>query len=784
MKRMFAAAASAGLFVAPSLVEAQQAPAVGYMFPSGGRAGSTVDVQLGGYDWTPDIEVFVRSKGIRLDLAGVPGPVIVPEPPYWFGKKARRGPFPLPRETPAQLTIPSDLAPGIYRWQAANANGVTKSGRFEVSHSTEIVEQQNRLEPQQLSEIPVVVSGRIQNIKEVDQYQFSVAQPGLVSIHTIAAALDSPLNAVVQVHDENGRLIGDSADTEGRDLDLTFEADAQTDYVVSVFDADFRGNRAYVYRLEISTGPQIIATIPAALQHGETRKVEFVGYGLKSGAARLESVSQEVTAPSDSQLKSFRATLKGSTGLETGFDIPLSHVPEIAERNLTEDNLTLPIAVTGILEERYGVDHFFAAGKKGDIWSIELQSRAIGGDLDLSLAIVDANGKELKRVDDIPGTTDASIEFRVPQDGRYKLLVSDSSGRSGNRSAIYRLVVKPAVAGFTLTAPELLTVLVGGKAQLLIKAQRTAGFIGPIAVKLAGLPAGVTVPDEISIPEKKNDVRIQLTAAADAGTAASVVSINAVATIDDEPFEQSVEPVLLAVTMKPPFSIDAEGKNDVLKWPRGSTFPGPVLVEREESFKGDVVLEMHSRQGRHRQGIRGPELTIPADVDRILYPVFLPEWLETTRTSRMVVNGVAQVADPQGRVRYLSSKLKTRIGFLPGGALLKVDCPLPELEVPDGQPFDFPLEIRRARELIGPATIELVLDERLKDSFTATVVTLKRATTRTRLRVTPVTGAAIPDEFTVKARATILRDGLPVVSETSLLIVIDNETRPVTAAAD
>jgi len=99
------------LLVAAFQANAQQVPAIGYMFPSGGQAGSTVDVVLGGYDWTPDMELFVRDARIQLEMAGVPGPVIVPEPPYWFGKKARRGPFPLPRETPAKLKLPADLSP-------------------------------------------------------------------------------------------------------------------------------------------------------------------------------------------------------------------------------------------------------------------------------------------------------------------------------------------------------------------------------------------------------------------------------------------------------------------------------------------------------------------------------------------------------------------------------------------------------------------------------------------------------------------------------------------------
>ena len=90
------------LFFFSSNADAQQVPSIGYMFPPGGQAGSTIDVVLGGYDWTPDMELFVRDSRIQLVMTGAPGPVIVPEPPYWFGKKARRGPFMLPRETPAK----------------------------------------------------------------------------------------------------------------------------------------------------------------------------------------------------------------------------------------------------------------------------------------------------------------------------------------------------------------------------------------------------------------------------------------------------------------------------------------------------------------------------------------------------------------------------------------------------------------------------------------------------------------------------------------------------------
>src|SRR6516162_7532354 len=76
------------LFVAASPARAQLAPSVGYAFPAGGKAGTTVEVRLGGSDWTPDMQFFVDDPRVKLEILGPPGPVLMPEPPYWFGIKS------------------------------------------------------------------------------------------------------------------------------------------------------------------------------------------------------------------------------------------------------------------------------------------------------------------------------------------------------------------------------------------------------------------------------------------------------------------------------------------------------------------------------------------------------------------------------------------------------------------------------------------------------------------------------------------------------------------------
>ena len=108
--------------------QAQLAPEIGYVYPAGGQVGTTTDVILGGYDWTPDMQLFVHDPRIKLEIVGPPSPVLISEPPYWFGYKARGFAWPLAREFKAKLTIPADVSPGLVKWQVANANGESPVG--------------------------------------------------------------------------------------------------------------------------------------------------------------------------------------------------------------------------------------------------------------------------------------------------------------------------------------------------------------------------------------------------------------------------------------------------------------------------------------------------------------------------------------------------------------------------------------------------------------------------------------------------------------------------------
>ena len=753
---------------------AQHPPAIGYMFPPGGQTGQTMDVVLGGYDWTPDMQVFVHDPRIQLEILEPPGPIIIPGPPYWFGKKSRRAPFRLPREVKARLTIPADVAPGIVTWQAANANGATAIGRFAVNDTPNVVEHDStptmEADVQSLKSLPVVVSGQIKRVQEVDRYRFTATKSGPITCAVAARGIDSDLNAVIEVHDQTGQLIAEAADTAGNDTALTFRATQSETYSATIYDLDFRGNRAFVYQLKITEAPRIVTAIPVIGRRGETRAVKFVGYGLATGQAQLETVTREVTFTNDATESAFDYRLTTEYGACSAFPL---HISDDIQQNESVAQLTIPCGVTGVLEERYGEDRYQATGKKGDVWAVAVSNDRTNSLVDAVLTIFDGQGNQLVRNDDGTGSTDAEIEFTVPADGGYSICVTDVASASGSQAATYHLSIRNAEPDFQIFAPDLLNAPIEGTAALLIKVTRRGGFTDAIDLTLSGLPEGVTVPEPIRINEKTQSLTVELTAAADVAAIASVATVTGTATIDEQNVERASGPILVATTIEPPFTIDAEGQDDVTKWPRGTTFPAPVLITRNEGFVADIVLEMTSTQGRHRQGISAPELLVPPGVNRVLYPVYLPEWLETTRTSRMVVNGVAKVTDPQGNERYSVSRQITRMGFLPTGALLKISAEEPELQIARGKQISIPINIDRSVQLTERVTLELYCAESVKEIFRAAPLKLAADEFRVEFPVNVAESPADGTEYRLTIRATLLKGGsLPVISETNVLIEV------------
>ena len=166
-------------------------------------------------------------------------------PPFWFGRsKADLAQPPLAYEFPARVTIAPGTAPGPIRWQVANANGASAIATFDVTDMAEIIEPERNAAVIELPALPVVASGRISRISEIDHYRLTVAKAGMV-ICRLNDSIGQAFDGTLMVRDASGKIVADAADTAGGGLTVSFPsaAGAVYDSLAVHGDADHAGDR-------------------------------------------------------------------------------------------------------------------------------------------------------------------------------------------------------------------------------------------------------------------------------------------------------------------------------------------------------------------------------------------------------------------------------------------------------------------------------------------------------------------------------------------------------------
>lgn len=785
----------------PAVGLGQKPPGLGYAYPPAVAVGQETEVQLGGFDFTPDMQWFVHDDQVRLETSGPPGDFIDPPPPYWTGPRAAGPALPIPREVPARFHVPAESPSGLVRWQVANANGSSSTAMLYVSREPEMVESRSRDFAQRLPELPVAVSGRLSRLTEVDRYEVSAEQSGLICVDLMARRLGSDFQGVVEVFDATGKLVADLCDTQGLDGSLCFAATGGEIYEVSIRDADFRGDRSYIYRLAFSLGPRVVCTLPAKGQRGDSIEMMVVGYGLASGRPELEHVSQAVTFPTSDSVDHVVIPVPTAAG-EISLRVPLSDLrectpraPELTQESTNRWKLSSPVAVTAQLP--VGVDEhcYVWQVEKDQYWQADVRSQAIGGRLDVSVAILDPAGQLVSEVDDVGGTSDAQLEFRAADSGLYSCVVRSVSSGTGAADEVYRLELTQSAPDFSLTVPQQVNIPLGGATELTIQAERIGGFAGEIAVAMRGELEGVT-PEGVSvIPADGKEVKVKLQAAADAAVRAGVIQFAGIAELAGverthlatavasgnlsprSPSEKRVVEVLAAMTMPAPFEVRIVDRDRQHEVSRGTTFLAEVEIVRKAPidgaaiFAGPVRLETSAHQQRYRAGIRSNSVEVQSEQQQARFPCFMPEWLATDLTQRMLIHGVAIVPDPKGNPRYLTQAGDARITMIMEGALLKLSTLVQDPLARAGERVEIPVSVLRSPTFPAAATIELSVPEEAAGLIVAEPLVLGPGEDRGVVVIESIADPRVLGPWALTLTATAYQqERWPVVSELELVM--------------
>ncbi|MCS7465410.1 PPC domain-containing protein [Stieleria sp. ICT_E10.1] len=387
------------------------------------------------------------------------------------------------------VRIAPDCAPGVYDARIMAGLGISSARAFSVSNVPEVTQTKPSTSLDTALEIAV---GSIVNATLVDRsvnfYAFDAKQDQRIIVDCVAKGIDSKMNPVLVVADASGSdLI-----VERRGGIIDFTAPAEGRYVIKVHDLTFKGGPYYFFRLALTEVPKDVI------------------------ASRL---------PATRSVTSFSWPPPG-----------LDQVPAAEESQLTANDddaigISLPCDISGSFYPAADVDTYQFAARKGETWWVEIASERLGHPTDPSVVVqrVVEGGDVVDVVElaDVPspvkrssngysydgppynaGSSDAMGKFEVPQDGTYRIRVTDLFGGTRNDpSNRYRMIVRKAAPDFALVGWALHMGLRNGDRNALSKpialrggavmpleivVVRRDGFDGEIELFMENLPEGVT----------------------------------------------------------------------------------------------------------------------------------------------------------------------------------------------------------------------------------------------------------------------------------------------------
>jgi hypothetical protein len=158
---------------------------------------------------------------------------------------------------------PTNTPPGITYVTARRGNFLSNRVPFELDTLPEGFDNEgnNKISRAQKVTLPIIMNGRIDQPDDWDVYQFTGKSNETVVAEVAARRLESPLDSVIKLTDEHGKLIAYNDDREDLGAGLnTHHADsyfmaklpADGNYYVHIGDTARKGGEEFAYRLRIS----------------------------------------------------------------------------------------------------------------------------------------------------------------------------------------------------------------------------------------------------------------------------------------------------------------------------------------------------------------------------------------------------------------------------------------------------------------------------------------------------------------------------------------------------
>jgi hypothetical protein len=626
-------------------------PALDFIYPPGGQAGTRVVVQVGGRD---------LDEGHRLVFShpGISGAVVTRDP----------GEF----ETGAQpvtnqfaVAIPLNVLPGEYDVRVVGRFGVSTPRTFIVSDVSEQLEPAEHQVPDKAMDLPLdtVVNGRTEG-GAIDYYRFSASKGQSLIVECIAQPIDSQLMPIITIWDERQHQLARSKHL--LDPILEFVAPEDGKYLLGINDHVFEGGTTRAYRLQIHSGPYLLAISPAVAQPGaaamfsilgrnlpdaeEVAGVQFQGLALKRKSVSLfipaGNGAPAVVNPVTASPEGFLFRWPTRNGYSNSLLVAYAEHPVIAEAEAnntpdTAQSVGVPCDFSGSFYPRRDQDWVQFQASKGQSYQVRVISHRLGQPTDPEVVVQKVVGTQdgkseasvVSTEDDFRtdrdryrqplrrglelSHRDPVVRFTADQDGDYRVGLRDLNGSSlDDPRFTYRLVIAPQRGDFKLLVwtqrqatdddkkidRDAIVLRRSGRLPLLVDVLRQGGFDGEVRLSAGQLPKGVTA-DECLVPAGQTEGVLILNASSDAVQYCGPMQVVGQAVIDGQIQKRMAREAFLTGATG-----NVEQDRPTARLAR-QMFLAVVEVDSEPA---EIDVAKNEATGsRHWQTCRGAKLTIP-----------------------------------------------------------------------------------------------------------------------------------------------------------------------------
>jgi hypothetical protein len=507
------------------------------VFPSGAKAGETVELTFSGHGFEGGEKLLFSAKGFTAEVGGtVPA---LKQPPQ--GQPTSAVKF--------KVAVPKDgSALGTCDVRVVGKNGLSNPRAFVIGAFTDVSETEpnNDVGQAQKIELDTTVNGVISAPTDVDFVTFKAKAGQNVVVYCLTTSLDSRMQADLMVSAPDGKPLASNRGYRGGDAVLDFKAPTDGDYLVRVSQFAYTtGGFDHFYRLTVTTNEWVDAVFPPIWPLGKPSRPNLFGRNLIQ-ANPVDRFTRPDGRPFDTRptgvgfgpadvednllCKSFitpqRAAVDG-VELEVGPSRPFVLASDLSivldnEKNFTADvaqEVKVPCDIAGRIAKKNERHWYKFDAKKGQVWTLEVFAERIGSPVDAYFILTDEKGKVITEQDDgadtlspnqfyTKGDDPARYKFTVPADGTYKVMVStrEAGVQFGVRDQYVLRIAKEkpdfrlAVMPLTPHIPDGGTLAKGGAAVFAVFVFRFDGFADAIELSADKLPPGVSCPPQVIGP--------------------------------------------------------------------------------------------------------------------------------------------------------------------------------------------------------------------------------------------------------------------------------------------